>query len=122
MAAQRRATRAKTKGESIMGQPSVVSEISRHNGNGHEAPNESGVLYQLGFEAGFAAGKEVGYRKGFDAGLSQARQQVPEPPPQPPAAEEPVKRSLIGLPCPACGTYLYTDEECPRCKRGARAH
>jgi len=104
-----------------MGQPSVVSGISRHNGNGHEVPNDSGVLYQAGFEAGFAAGKEVGYRKGFDAGLSQVRLQVPEPPRQPLAAPEPVKRGLIGLPCPTCRTYLYTDEACPRCKPG-KAH
>ncbi|MGA2001675.1 MAG: hypothetical protein ABSG52_16960 [Terriglobales bacterium] len=103
-----------------MGQPSVVSDISRHNGNGHEVPKDSDVLYQAGFEAGFDAGKQAGYRQGFDAGLSQARQQVPEPPPQPLAAQEPVKRALIGLPCPACKTYLYTDEECPRCKTGVK--
>jgi hypothetical protein len=103
-----------------MGQPSVVSDISRHNGNGHAAPNESAALYQMGFEAGFRSGKEAGYRQGFDAGLSQARQQVPEPTPQPPAAPEPVKRNLIGLPCPTCRTYLYTDEVCPRCKPGAK--
>ena len=103
-----------------MGQPNVVSDLSRHNGNGHEAPNDSGVLYQTGFEAGFAAGKQAGYRQGFDAGLSQARLQVPEP--QPPAAQEPVKRALIGLPCPTCRTYLYTDEACPRCKPGVKAH
>jgi len=103
-----------------MGQPMVVSDISRHNGNGHEFPNDSGVLYQAGFEAGFAAGKEAGYRKGFDAGLAQARLQMPEPPPQSRAAQEPAKHALIGLPCPTCGAYFFTDEECPRCKRGAR--
>jgi len=99
-----------------MGQPIVVSDISRHNGNGHEVPNDSGVLYQAGFEAGFDAGKEVGYRQGFDAGLSQARRQMPEPSPPPRAAQEPARR-VIGLPCPTCGAYFYTDEECPRCKR-----
>ena len=103
-----------------MGQPMVISDISRHNGNGHDVPNDSGVLYQAGFEAGFNAGKQAGYRQGFDAGLSQARLQMPEPSAQPLAAQEPVKRALIGLPCPTCKTYLYTDEECPRCKRGVR--
>jgi hypothetical protein len=103
-----------------MGQPSVVSDISRHNGNGHEFPNDSGVLYQAGFEAGFEAGKEAGYRQGFDAGLAQARPQMPKPSPQPRVAQEPVKR-VIGLPCPACGAYFYTDEDCPRCKRNAKA-
>ncbi len=103
-----------------MGQPIVISDISRHNGNGHEVPNDSDILFQAGFEDGFAAGKEVGYRQGFDAGLSQARLQMPEPSPQPLAAQEPVKRVLIGLPCPTCRTYLYTDEECPRCKRGVK--
>ena len=102
-----------------MGQPSVVSDSSRHNGNGHEVPKDSGVLYQAGFEAGFDAGKQAGYRQGFDAGLSQARPQMPEPSPQPRAAQEPAKR-VIGLPCPTCGAYFYTDEECPRCKQGAR--
>ena len=100
-----------------MGQPIVISDISRHNGNGHEGANESGVLYQAGFEAGFNAGKLAGYRQGFDAGLSQARLQVPEPAPQPRPAQQPAKRAL-GLPCPTCGAYFYTDEECPRCKRG----
>lgn len=102
-----------------MGQPSVVSDIGRHSGNGHEFSSDSGVLYQAGFEEGFAAGKEVGYRLGLDASLSQARQQKPEPPAQPRAAQEPTKR-VIGLPCPVCGAYFYTDEECPRCKRGAK--
>ena len=105
-----------------MGQPSVVSDISRHNGNGHASPKDSDILFQAGFEDGFIAGKEVGYRQGFDAGLSQARLQVPEPSPQTLAAQEPVKRALIGLPCPTCKTYLYTDEECPRCKRSGKAH
>jgi hypothetical protein len=100
-----------------MGQPILVSEISRHNGNGHEAANESGILYQAGFEAGFDAGKQAGYRQGFDAALSQARPHVLEPSPQPRAAKDPTKR-VMGLPCPACGAYFYTDEECPRCKRG----
>jgi hypothetical protein len=103
-----------------MGQPSVVSDISRHNDNGHQVPKDSGVLYQTGFEAGFAAGKQAGYRQGFDAGLSQAHLQMPEPSPQPLAAPETVKHALIGLPCPNCGTYLYTDEKCPRCKPGAK--
>ena len=102
-----------------MGQPSVVSDISRLNGNGHAVPNDSDILFQAGFEDGFAAGKEVGCRQGFDAGLSQARLQVPQASPQPRAAQEPVKR-VIGLPCPACGAYFYTDEDCPRCKRGAK--
>ncbi|MBZ5510175.1 MAG: hypothetical protein LAN70_03290 [Acidobacteriia bacterium] len=105
-----------------MGQPNVVSEISRHNGNGHEVSSESAALYQAGFEAGFAAGKQAGYRQGLEAGLAQACQQVTEPRPQPPAAAEPGKRNLIGLPCPICGTYLYTDEQCPRCKQGVKTH
>jgi hypothetical protein len=103
----------------MMSQPIVVSDILRHNGNGHEVPKDSGVLYQAGFEAGFNAGKQAGYRQGFDAGLSQARRQMPEPSPQPRAAQEPTKR-VIGLPCLTCRTYLYTDEECPRCKRGVK--
>ena len=98
-----------------MGQPSVVSDISRHNGNGHQAANESNALYQAGFEDGFAAGMEVGYRKGLDAASSPAHQQTPDPSPQPLAAPEPVKRALIGLPCPDCGAYFFTDEKCPRC-------
>jgi hypothetical protein len=103
-----------------MGQPSVVSDISRHNGNGHASPNDSDILFQAGFEDGFAAGKEVGYRQGFDAGLSQARLQMPEPSPQPRAAQEPAKHALIGLPCPTCGAYFFTDEQCPRCKPGVK--
>ena len=87
-----------------MGQPNVVSDISRHNGNGHKAPKDSDILFQAGFEDGFTAGQEVGYRQGFDAGLALARQQVPEPSPQPLAAQEPVKRSLLGMPCPTCRT------------------
>lgn len=102
-----------------MGQPVLVSDISRHNGNGQEVSNDSAVLYQAGFEAGFDAGKQAGYRQGFDAALSQARPQMPKPSPQPRAALEPTRR-VIGLPCPTCGAYFYTDEECPRCKRGAK--
>jgi hypothetical protein len=102
-----------------MGQPIVISDISRYNGNGHEVANESGNLYQAGFEAGFDAGKEIGYRQGFEAGLAQARPQNMKPSPQPGAAQGPAKR-VIGLPCPACGAYFYTDEDCPRCKRNAR--
>ena len=106
-----------------MGQPNVVSDISRHNGNGHEVSNDPGVFYQAGFEDGFQAGRQAGYRQGFEAGLSKARQQVPElPAAQLPAVQEPAKRNLIGLPCPTCGTYLYTDEKCPRCKPDASIH
>ena len=51
-----------------MGQPMVVSELARHNGNGHhDMPNESWTRYEAGFEAG--------YREGFAAGLGQARLQ-----------------------------------------------
>ena len=101
-----------------MGQPSVVSDISRHNGNGHQAANESGILYQAGFEAGFEAGRQAGYRQGMEAASGQARPQALEPPAPSRAQQQPVKHALIGLPCPTCGAYFFTDEECPRCKKG----
>jgi hypothetical protein len=92
-----------------MGQPIVISEVSRHNGNGHhDMPEDSRMLYEAGFEAG--------YRQGFEAGLAQARLHTVETVSKPVAAKPSAKHLFLGLPCSTCGAYFYTDEECPRCK------
>jgi membrane protease subunit (stomatin/prohibitin family) len=69
----------------------------------------------------FQAAFEVGFNKGLEAGLLEARQAAAQysaaKHSAAPSAQPGPRRSQLGLPCPNCGCYFYSDEaQCPRCK------
>ena len=79
---------------------------------------EFAYLYCEGYEAGYAQGREAGYRQGYEAGFGESarRDQAATEAPAKVAAIHRPGRRLLGLPCPKCGTSLYSDEkQCPRC-------
>src|SRR5438132_3121936 len=96
------------------------------NGN-HDAlspmPDESGVLYQTGYEAGYASGREAGYERGYTAGYADGGKRsnvstdtAAAVPTNASGIRRP-RRLLLGLPCPNCRVYSSTEEAlCPCCK------
>ena len=87
---------------------------------------EFAYLYCVGYEAGYAQGREAGYRQGYEAGFSESARRdqaaIEAPAETQVAAIRPPRRRLLGLPCPKCGTSLYSDEkQCPRCSASQAA-
>jgi rubrerythrin len=73
----------------------------------------------------FQAAFEVGFNKGLEAGPKEVRQAAAlyraAEHSAAPSAQPAQRRSLLGLPCPNCGCYFYSDEtQCPRCKHPRR--
>jgi hypothetical protein len=67
------------------------------------------------FEAGFSEGYAVGYADGRKAACRPAGSSESGIKANPSKYAERGSR-LLGLPCPICNTYLFSDEtHCPRC-------
>ena len=92
--------------------------VSKGDGLISSMPEAFAGIYQAGFESGYSSGREAGFREGYaaahqgptnGAAVTSAADTKTAPKRGP-------RRMLLGMPCPKCGIYLYSEEtNCPRC-------